>query len=53
MLQEYCVEIKKSKRRLCNYTDCISNAQGKTDKCIGRIEREENVELLEIIKLYC
>ena len=23
------------------------------EECIGRIEREENVELLEIIKLYC
>jgi len=37
MLQEYCVEIKKSKKskRLCNYPDCQSSAIGRTDKCVA------------------
>jgi len=33
MAQEYCVEIKKRKTRLCVEPDCTASAQGKTDKC--------------------
>ena len=35
MSQEYCVEIKKRKRRICVEPDCKSSAAGKTDKCIS------------------
>jgi transposase InsO family protein len=33
MSQLQCTEIKKRKRRGCNEPDCVSSAQGKTDKC--------------------
>ena len=33
MSQEYCVEIKKSKRRMCIEPDCKASAINKTDKC--------------------
>jgi len=33
MLQEYCVEIKTRRRRMCVEPDCKSSAEGKTDKC--------------------
>jgi hypothetical protein len=31
---EYCIEIKR-KRRICNESDCIAIAQGRTDKCVA------------------
>ncbi len=33
MSQEYCVEIKTHKMRMCVEPDCKASAQGKTDKC--------------------
>ena len=33
MSQEYCIEIKKSKRRMCIEPDCKAIAINKTDKC--------------------
>ena len=33
MSQEYCIEIKKSKRYICIEPDCKANAINKTDKC--------------------
>ena len=35
MSQEYCVEIKNYKRRLCVEPGCTASARGKTDKCIA------------------
>ena len=35
MSQEYCVEIKTSKRRMCVEPDCKASAQGKTYKCVA------------------
>jgi len=35
MLQEYCLVIKKHKRRRCVEPDCNSSAQGKTNKCVA------------------
>ena len=35
MQEEYCVEIKRNKRAICNEPDCNKDAKGKTDKCIG------------------
>ena len=33
MSQEYCIEIKKSKRYICIEPDCKASAINKTDKC--------------------
>ena len=35
MSQEYCVEIKTRKRRMCVEPGCVSGAKGKTDKCVA------------------
>jgi len=35
MSQEYCIVIKKNKRRSCVEPDCKSSARDKTDKCIA------------------
>ena len=37
MSQEYCIEIKKSKRYICIEPDCKANAINKTYKCVEHI----------------
>lgn len=36
-----------------DFEDKLDTLIERMEECIGRIEREENTELLEIIKLYC
>ena len=35
MTTEYCIEIKKRKKRMCIEPNCKKGAEGKTDKCVA------------------